>query len=403
MTNHLRTIMTGTVLLCGGLSCATAAVPPADLNLVLQAPITTWDEAIPLGNGLMGGLLWGEQHTIRLSLDRGDLWDERPAVEKEWWKTRTFAKAAELIAKKEFATVNDWWDGPYNGVTPTKLPAGRLEITLDPAKAIERFELNLATAEGLRALRGRHLQLDGLLQRGANRSPCCAFPARRQGDRPDPVRRRSGRRRYRSQQRRRGEPARLSAGRSTAAKATRSGTSRTPPTDCSTACASNHGARGDATLLAVAVTSTNDAADPLGLARKRCGDALAAGYAERCESRTPPGGAVLEAIVVSRCPPASWPSARQYHLVQYFYGAASRRGAPPMPLQGVWTADNGGLPPWKGDYHNDLNTQMTYIAYQTAGHFDEGLSYLDFLWNRRDVFAAFARDFYGTPGLACPA
>jgi alpha-L-fucosidase 2 len=31
-----------------------------------------------------------------------------------------------------------------------------------------------------------------------------------------------------------------------------------------------------------------------------------------------------------------------------------------MPLQGVWTADAGGLPPWKGDYHNDLNTQMTY-------------------------------------------
>ena len=70
---------------------------------------------------------------------------------------------------------------------------------------------------------------------------------------------------------------------------------------------------------------------------------------------------------------------KYYLLCRYFYGAASRRGAPPMPLQGVWTADNGGLPPWKGDYHNDLNTQMTYIAYQAAGHFDEGACYLDFL------------------------
>ena len=97
-------------------------------------------------------------------------------------------------------------------------------------------------------------------------------------------------------------------------------------------------------------------------------------------------------------PAAELAISRQYHLVQYFHGAASRRGAPPMPLQGVWTADNGGLPPWKGDYHNDLNTQMTYIAYQSAGHFDEGLSYLDYLWDRREVFAEFARDFYGTPG-----
>ena len=49
------------------------AYPPADQNLVLAAPVTTWDEAIPLGNGLLGGLLWGEGRTIRLSLDRGDL------------------------------------------------------------------------------------------------------------------------------------------------------------------------------------------------------------------------------------------------------------------------------------------------------------------------------------------
>jgi len=49
------------------------------MNLKLTAPIKTWDEAVPLGNGLLGGLLWGEGGLLRLSLDRGDLWDERPA------------------------------------------------------------------------------------------------------------------------------------------------------------------------------------------------------------------------------------------------------------------------------------------------------------------------------------
>ncbi len=43
-----------------------------------MAPIRSWDEVLPLGNGLTGGLLWGEGNLIRLSLDRGDLWDERP-------------------------------------------------------------------------------------------------------------------------------------------------------------------------------------------------------------------------------------------------------------------------------------------------------------------------------------
>ena len=47
-------------------------------DLRLQSPIDRWDEAIPLGNGLLGMLLWGQGRNIRLSLDRGDLWDCRP-------------------------------------------------------------------------------------------------------------------------------------------------------------------------------------------------------------------------------------------------------------------------------------------------------------------------------------
>jgi alpha-L-fucosidase 2 len=93
---------------------------------------------------------------------------------------------------------------------------------------------------------------------------------------------------------------------------------------------------------------------------------------------------------------------QQYCLARYFYGAASRRGAPPMPLQGVWSADAGSLPPWKGDYHNDLNTQMTYLAYRTSGDFDEGACFLDFLWNLLPAFRKFAREFYDAPGAAVP-
>ena len=70
-------------VLLAGLSAA-AATPGEELNLRLAAPITTWDEALPLGNGLLGGLLWGQGQTVRLSLDRGDLWDERPVTEHSW-------------------------------------------------------------------------------------------------------------------------------------------------------------------------------------------------------------------------------------------------------------------------------------------------------------------------------
>lgn len=74
-----------------------------------------------------------------------------------------------------------------------------------------------------------------------------------------------------------------------------------------------------------------------------------------------------------------------------------------MPLQGVWTADNGELPPWKGDYHNDLNTQLSYLHYVKANHLPEGESFLDFLWNLKEQGETFAKNYYGTDGLCLPS
>ena len=82
------------------LAATQAVVGPApESNLVLTAPIKTWDEAVPVGNGVMGALLWGEGSTIKLSLDRGDLWDLREqglTVSSAW----TYGHLKELVEKR---------------------------------------------------------------------------------------------------------------------------------------------------------------------------------------------------------------------------------------------------------------------------------------------------------------
>ena len=74
-----------------------------------------------------------------------------------------------------------------------------------------------------------------------------------------------------------------------------------------------------------------------------------------------------------------------------------------MPLQGVWTADDGALPPWKGDYHHDLNTQMSYYHYLKANHLEEGECFLDYLWEMVPAARRFASEFYGADGICLPA
>ncbi len=364
-------------------AAAHAPTPPGkELNLTLAAPVTTWDEAVPLGNGLLGGLLWGGGSTVRLSLDRGDLWDERPAKGVRW-DDFNYATMIRLVAEGKNGELNAIFDRPYSDAHPTKIPAGRLEIDLDPSQRVKSFELNLASAEG-RAWLGDEARLEVFFS--------AALPValiRIPGPEPKALRLRP--------------PASL---KRLGYKAPQTGQDNGTQWFLQEAadglrycvCVSRS-RRADATLLAVTVTSTKDGPSPLEAAQARVAAALARGYDKMREPHVAwwrdfwgkSSVAVPEPDIL-----------RHYYLVQYFYGAASRRGAPPMPLQGVWTADAGGLPPWKGDYHNDLNTQMTYIAYQAAGRFDEGRSFLDFMWDLLPVFRKFAKDFYDAPGAAVP-
>ena len=137
---------------CLGYAQESRFTPSADLNPIREAPVTRWDEALPLGNGVLGGLLWGQDNTLRISLDRGDLWDLR-IPERFSEPDFTWAEMKKLVDANDMATLVKRFDSFYEVFKyPTKLPGGRLEITLDPALKIERFELGLAQAIGQVAL-----------------------------------------------------------------------------------------------------------------------------------------------------------------------------------------------------------------------------------------------------------
>jgi alpha-L-fucosidase 2 len=370
------------------LSLPAANLPDASLNLKLQAPIKTWDEAIPLGNGLLGGLVWGGDNMLRLSLDRGDLWDERPSKAFVAVRDRfNWATMQRLVAENRMAEFNTIFDSNYDyDGPPTKLPAGRLEITLDSAQSIGAFELNLATAEAITRLKGGD-EIRAFISAARQREPVALLripgPALKgvQLRSPDSVKKLS----YAPALP--GQDGPLTWFEQPCAD----GFSYAVCAGCKRA--------GQATLVAVTVATSAEGKSPLAVAQARVRDALKQGYDKLAAPHRAWWARFWERSSVAIPEPRIL---QQYCLVRYFYGAASRRDAPPMPLQGVWSADAGTLPPWKGDYHNDLNTQMTYIAYRASGDFDEGACFLDYLWDRLPAFRKFARDFYDAPGAAVP-
>lgn len=346
----------------------------------LEAPIERWDEAIPLGNGLTGCLVWGENNKLRFSFDRGDLWDNRiPSEIKE--PGFTWANLQKLVKEEDTEEISRLTDKPYWSVYPTKLPGVRLELEMNTDFQAKNFHLDIKKAIcKVESESGKLLSVFTSATKPVTLIRC-----------PNYVK-----------------------------------ASMIVPTSISLLGYSDpeSGSEGDnlwwkqetvedleygaylavkkvngECLMALSFTSNEDANDYMALAKKQAEEALQMGYEKLLTEHEIWWDDFWSASDVSLPDPRHQ---QYYYLMQYYYGAASRKGYPPMPLQGLWTADAGGLPPWKGDFHNDMNVQMCYWAYYASGRYTSGESMIDFFLDLAPVHRQFAKDFYGVEGLMVP-
>ncbi|HRI21911.1 MAG TPA: glycoside hydrolase N-terminal domain-containing protein, partial [Panacibacter sp.] len=118
------------------------AQPNAQHNLVFDSLAKHWDEAIPLGNGMLGALVWQKNDRLRVSLDRADLWDKRTAIDLSKFN---FRFVQQQVAKNEYDTVHKLGDWPYDNIAyPTKLPGGALEFDIPKPGAVKNVSLDIS-------------------------------------------------------------------------------------------------------------------------------------------------------------------------------------------------------------------------------------------------------------------
>jgi alpha-L-fucosidase 2 len=372
-------------------------LPAEKHGLHFTPPVTVWDEALPLGNGTLGALVWGDGSPLRISLDRSDLWDLR-AVPEFHSPEYSFEQMRRWHEQGKTAELVRVYEAPYNRPAPTKIPAGRIEITLGRSPGFRDTGLNLLDAIAEMNLSGVKVNVFvhatdpvGMARVVSPEAPELKLVA------PEFA----------------GKVQEAAAGGIGAGDLRQLGYPAPEET-------SGDGWRAytqsgaEAFRFAVfvgwrrkrqewqaawSVASSFEGADPLAIARERVDRALSKGfdamyathkqwwrtYWSQSSVRLP--NAIIE---------------RQWFLEQYKFGSASRRGAPPISLQAVWTADDGKLPPWKGDYHHDLNTQLSYWPCYSGNHLEEGLAYLDWLWKTRDAAFEWTRTFYRLPGMNVP-
>jgi alpha-L-fucosidase 2 len=81
---------------------------------------------------------------------------------------------------------------------------------------------------------------------------------------------------------------------------------------------------------------------------------------------------------------------------RYLMISSSRPGGLPANLQGKW--NNSNKPPWRSDYHTDVNVQMNYWMADQANLSECFQPYADWLWSIRGVRADETKVAFGTRG-----
>lgn len=371
-------------------------VTSSPYDLQFPALATTWDEGIPLGNAVVGALVWQRDSCLRLSLDRNDLWDLRPLPNLSGDRYR-FRWVYEQVLKNDYLPVQQQFDQPYDvAPAPSKIPGAALEFPLGAVGAPSgvRLYLNQAVCEitwpeGMKMQTfvhaGEPVGWFRIENAGPNFRPELIAPVyacESAGENPGPV---AGQ-----------DLRRLGYPQGQIVREENGITYRQPGwKGFFYEVAIRWKKKGNDWVGAWSITSSLSGGQAAASAEAALRRGINADYRTHrtwWDSFWSQSSVSLPDTLL----------ARQYAAELYKFGSAAREYTYPVSLQSVWTADNGRLPPWKGDYHHDLNTQLSYWPCYTGNHLTEGLGYLNTLWSQRETNRDYTRRYFETNGLNVP-
>ncbi len=378
------------------------AASPAGLSYT-SAPYR-WCDGLPLGNGLLGMVIWGATRSLNLSLDRSDLWDDRPhplVRDPHYrWKTVTDFVRRDLHKEMRERLQDRFCPNP----TPTRTGGCRLTLDFGQEAFLEDYsaELDYQTAIARARWKRRastvsleafvHAEIPVIVIRIRGMRPVVKFHSRFMRD------------------------CAAYAHESKPPYATNLPSKLGyPPPDFSRAkdgvhCVLQrmHGEQGcalawqlrhhdgDCVLMASFVTgdSTGEAAENVRLAFAQGVEALRTSHRQWWSSfwnHVPEVKLADEKI--------EW----IWRTGVYFMGANARGKGPPVALHGTWSPDTWLLPPWRGDYHNNFNTQLSYWPVCPLGLFELTETLADYMLARADDWRAETRRIFEVEGLWIPA
>ncbi|MBN2281374.1 MAG: glycoside hydrolase N-terminal domain-containing protein [Candidatus Marinimicrobia bacterium] len=369
-------------------------------DLVFDSLATQWDEAIPLGNGMLGALVWNNNGKLRISLDRADLWDLRPMenLDSPNWR---YSWVYEQWKNNSYQEVQNNFDWPYDrSPAPSKIPAAALELDIESLGKISEVRLSIKDAcctvswqSGVKLFIFVHAMDPVGWYSFENLSdeikpmliqPPYAWPV--DAGTADPV---SGQ-----------DLRRLGYESGKVAETENSIVYKQKGWGGFQYQVATKWIKEKNKLLGSWSISSHYPEEPRQHDAKMIIDQQSFKDFNKKYRSHQNWWDTFWSKSALQLPDKLLE--KQWYLEMYKFGSVARDGAPPISLQAVWTADNGKLPPWKGDFHHDLNTQLSYWPAYSSNHLDLEAGFINWLWKNKNTFKEYTRSFFQCDGLNVP-
>jgi len=362
-------------------------------NLEFSNLPSRWDESLPIGNGMLGAMVWQKNDQLRFSLDCAELWDARPM--KDLHRDEfSFKWVEEQYQKNNYAAVQKYFDAPYDREpAPSKIPGAALQFnttrfgkvvnaSLDISKAL--CTVKWASGAELKTFVNATQRLGWFSFSNIKDSvgleliaPAYGGKASVGGD--------------------------VVGGDDLSRLGYEQGGVMRMPHEM---VYKQKGWGGFYYTVKIKWWYTKD------YVLEGVWTIIANGEDIKAYREAGPNSYAVQLTAHANWWKAYWSKSsiqvpdtlinKQWYLEQYKFGSTSRKGAPPISLQAIWTADNGRLPPWKGDFHHDLNTQMSYWPGYTANHLEESSVFTDYLNANKNNYKRYTEMYFKVKGLNVP-
>lgn len=353
-------------------------------DLIYEKTPDAWIDGVPLGNGYIGAMIWGNGNPLKITLDKSDLWEIRePLHDKEKYK---YSNIRELVEKQRFDEVEDIVftlpaDDCGNIPNPTKLPLPRLEI-----KGMEWTDGRLRLCDAVFETAGWscfvHAEKNLLVINSVNAgniSVSADYPA----DKEFAEQTSFGEKDVKSILKQWGYPD-LEYGTSGKVKWVRQ---NFPFGGCYVVGWALHEG-----MFLLSISSSREHADPL----KAIIDLLDANsqYNILYSEHSKWWREFWEKSSIS-IPDSQMENL--YYAELYKLGSCVRPDGYPVNLQGVWAKD-GCMPPWSSDYHLDMNIQESCWPIYASNHLDLGFSVYEKFYEWLPRFQKNCKEFFECEG-----